>query len=101
MIVVRFAVRCQSGKAEEVLAALKDVVRPSRKLEGVVSFDIGRDLTDPDVFIATEIFEDRAALDRQEELPEVATAMGVLEQCLAAEPDATIYHVSSSEPYGE
>ncbi len=100
MIVIRFMVRCQPGRAEEVMAALKDVVSPSRALDGVISFDIGRDLTDPDSFIATEVFEDRAALDRQESLPEVAVALGVFEQSLAAEPEATIFHVSSSEPWG-
>jgi hypothetical protein len=41
------------------MSALKDVISPSRMLEGVVSFDIGRDLTDPKVFVATEVFEDR------------------------------------------
>lgn len=101
MIVVRFMVRSQPGKAEDVMAALGDVVSPSRALDGVVSFDIGRDVTDPDVFIATEVFEDRAALDRQEALPEVAKALGVLEQSLAAEPEATIFTVSSSEPWGD
>jgi quinol monooxygenase YgiN len=101
MIVVRFMVRCQPGKAGQVMAAFQEVVPPSRTLEGVISFDIGRDVTDPDVFIATEIFEDRAALDRQEALPEVAKALGVLEESLAAAPEATIFHVSSSEPWGD
>lgn len=97
MIVVRFVVRCQPGKAEAVMAALRDVVAPSRALDGVVSFDIGRDVTDPDVFIATEVFEDRAALDRQESLAEVARAMQVFEDSLTATPEETIFHVSSSE----
>jgi quinol monooxygenase YgiN len=57
------------------MAALKDVVAPSRVLDGVISFDIGRDVTDPDAFIATEVFEDQAALDLQESLPEVAKAL--------------------------
>lgn len=100
MIVIRFVVRSQPGRAEDVMAALKDVVAPSRALDGVISFDIGRDVSDPDVFIATEVFEGRGALDRQESLPEVARALGVFEQCLAAEPEATIFHVSSSEPWG-
>ncbi|RAM38401.1 putative quinol monooxygenase [Arthrobacter globiformis] len=98
MIVVRFLVRCQPGKADEVMAVLRDVVRPSRALDGVVSFDIGRDVTDPDVFIATEVFEDRAALDRQESLPEVARALEIFEGSLAAEPEETIFHVYSTEP---
>lgn len=100
MIVIRFMLRSQPDRAEEVMAALKDVAPPSRALDGVISFDIGRDVTDPDVFIATEVFEDRAALERQESLPEVARALGVFEQSLAAEPEATIFHVSSSEPWG-
>lgn len=101
MIVVRFKVKCRPGRADDVNAALSAVIPPSRRLPGVVSFDIGRDVDDPDAFIATEVFEDRAALDRQESLPEVAAALGVLQEALADEPEATIFHVSSSEPWGE
>ncbi|MGQ0802487.1 MAG: putative quinol monooxygenase [Actinomycetota bacterium] len=101
MIVVRFKVRSQPDKAEQVMAALEDVVAPSRKVDGVVSFDIGRDLTDPDSFIATEVFDDQAALERQEALSEVAKALGVLEESLVAEPEATLFRVSSSEPWGD
>ena len=100
MIVVRFKVRCLPDKAEYVRAALENVIATSRALEGVISFDIARDLADPNSFIATEVFEDRAALDRQESQPEVAAALAVLEESLAAEPEATIYNVSSTEPHG-
>jgi quinol monooxygenase YgiN len=100
VIVVRFKVQCQPDKTQQVMAALQDVVAPSRALDGVVSFDVARDLTDPNSFVATEVFEDRDALDRQESLPEVETALAVFEQSLAAEPEATVFHVSSSEPHG-
>jgi quinol monooxygenase YgiN len=100
MIVVRFKVRCRPEQAEEVRAALERVVAPSRALPGVVSFDVGRDLLDPSAFLATEVFEDRDALDRQEALPEVANALAVLEGSLVAPPEATIFHVSTSEPHG-
>ena len=99
MIVVRFKVQCQPEKTEQVAAAMEQVIAPSRALDGVVSFDIGRDLADPDSLIATEVFEDRAALDRQESQPEVATVLGLLEESVAVEPEATIFHVSSSEPH--
>jgi quinol monooxygenase YgiN len=99
MIVVRFKVQCQPEKTEQVMAAFEEVIAPSRGVDGVVSFDIARDLTDPDSFIATEVFEDRAALDRQESLPEVKKTLAVLEQSLTAEPEATVFHVSSSEPH--
>jgi len=101
MIVVRFKVQCRPEKAEQAMAAFQKVVAASRGLDGVISFDMGRDIADPNSFIATEVFEDRAALDRQESLPVVQETVGLLEQILAAEPEATIFHVSSSEPWGE
>lgn len=101
MIVVRFKMTCRPDRAEAVEALLSDVVGPSRTVDGVVHFDIGRDLVDPSSFIATEVFEDRAALDRQEALPEVAKVMGLFEEALATEPEATIYDVASSQPYGD
>jgi quinol monooxygenase YgiN len=101
MIVVRFKAKCKPEKTEQAGAAFKAVVAPSRAVEGVVSFDIGRDVTDPNSFIATEVFADRAALSRQESLPVVQEAIRLLPQLLAAEPEATIFHVSSSEPWGD
>ena len=100
MEIVRFKVHCQPDRTENVRAALQAVVAPSRALAGVVHFDGGRDIGDPNVFIATEVFEDKAAMDRQDALAEVAAALTVLEESLAAEPEADVYHVSSSEPWG-
>ena len=68
MIVVRFKLRCSPDKAEEVGALLAAVQSASQAVPGVITFDIGRDLLDADAFIATDVFDDRAALDRQEAL---------------------------------
>lgn len=100
MIVVRFKVQCRPEKTEQLKAAFHDVIAPSRVLAGVISFDIARDLADPNAFVATEVFEDRGALERQESLPEVAKVLAILEESLAAEPEATIFEVASSEPWG-
>ena len=97
MLVIRFKVRCQPEKTDRVKAAFRDAIAPSRAVAGVVSFDIARDLADPNSFIATEVFEDQAARDRQESLPEVAKVMAILPESLAAPPEATMFHVSSSE----
>ena len=51
-------------------------------------------LHDPGRF---RVFEDVAARDRQEQLPEVAYVMALLPDALAAPPEATLFHVSSSE----
>ena len=99
MIVVRFKVQCQPGKTEHALAVMQAVVGRSRALPGVISFDIGRDIIDPNSIIATEVFEDREALDRQESQPDVANVLSVLPQLVAAPPEATLFHVASSEPH--
>jgi quinol monooxygenase YgiN len=100
VIVVRFKVECLPEKVEEALAAFEKVIAPSRKIDGVISFDIGRDVADPNSILAVEVFEDRAALDRQESQAVVQEVMGRFEEFLAAAPEATIFNVSSSEPYG-
>jgi quinol monooxygenase YgiN len=98
VIVLRFKVRCQPEKTEQLKVAFEKVVAPSRAVYGVISFDIAADLTDPDSFIATEVFEDQAARERQESLPEVAEVLALLPDSLAAPPEATVFHVASSEP---
>ena len=100
MIVVRFKVVCPPQKAEALAVAFRSAIAPSRKVEGVISFDIARDLVDQNAFVATEVFEDRAALARQEALPEVASVLALLDESLASEPEATIFNVASSEPWG-
>jgi quinol monooxygenase YgiN len=98
MIVLRFKLQCQPEKADAVMAALSEVIAPSRATAGVISFDIARDITDQNSFIATEVFEDEAARERQESLPQVGNVMTLLPESVAGPPEATLYHVSSSEP---
>jgi quinol monooxygenase YgiN len=97
VIVVRFRVQCRPGAADQVADAMSAVVTASRSLAGVSHFDVGRDVTDPDVLIATEVFDDADARSRQETLPQVADVMKLLPAALAAPPEATLFHVSSSE----
>jgi quinol monooxygenase YgiN len=97
MIVVRFKVQCLQDKTADLLAAFQDVIAPSRAVDGVISFDVARDLLDPNSFIATEVFENEAARQRQESLPEVAKVLALLPDSVAAAPEATVFQVSSSE----
>ena len=99
MIIVRFKMRCQTGKVDQAAAVLNAVIGPSRALPGVLNFDIGRDLSDPDCLIATEVFEDPVAMDTQESLPEVGAVLALLPEILAAPPEATRFHVSLAEPH--
>ena len=76
------------------MAALDDIITPARATEGVINFDIARVLLEPDSFIATAIYEDGAALERQESAPEVHRAMAMFAESLAAPPERTIYDAS-------
>ena len=96
MIVLRFKVTCQPETTEQLLAAMRKVVPLSRQVEGVIGFDIAQDILDPNTIIATEVFDDAAARERQESLPEVAGVLGILPDCLAAPPEATVFEVSSA-----
>jgi len=92
---MRFKVKVHPRRAEEVRAALEAVIEPSRALDGVVRLDIARDLSDPDTFIATEVYEDEAAPERQESLPVVEAALSLIREC-TVEREATLYHVTSA-----
>jgi len=96
MIVIRFKVQCQPDRLEEALAAFAAVVSPSREIDGVISFDVARDVVDPNSILAVEVFEDEAARERQESLAEVGRVMSLLPEIIAAPPEATVFHVSSS-----
>jgi quinol monooxygenase YgiN len=98
MIVVRFKVQCQPSQTEEMAAAMEKVVGAARSLPGVIHFDIARDLTDSNALIATEVFEDSEAMEREESLPEVARVVDLMEAgALAGPPEWTRFEVASSE----
>jgi quinol monooxygenase YgiN len=98
VLIVRFKARCLPGKTEEVREAMTAIIAPSRAMSGVINFDFGRDITDPDSFIATEVYEDRAAMDRQEAQPEVAKLLDLIGAgAFAGPPEWTIFEVVSAE----
>ena len=96
MIVIRFKVQCLADRIDDALRAFAAVVEPSREIDGVISFDIGRDLVDPNSIVAVEVFEDESARARQESLPEVSKVMELLPAAVSAAPEATTFQVSSS-----
>jgi quinol monooxygenase YgiN len=98
VLVVRFKVRCRSDKTPQMAGAMKNVAEAVRVLPGVIHFDVARDLTDDDALIATEVFEDRAAMEREESLPQVAMVVELMQSgALAGAPEWTIFEVASAE----
>ena len=91
MVILRFKIQSKPDKSDELMAALAEIVAPARATEGVVEFDIARALREPDSFIATAIYEDGAALERQESLPEVHRVMAMLPESLVGPAERTIF----------
>jgi quinol monooxygenase YgiN len=81
MVILRQRMRSKPDKCDDVMAALVAIVTPARATPGVISLDIARDLLEPDAFIATRIYEDGAALERQESAPDVHRAMAMFARC--------------------
>ena len=97
MIVARFKVQCRPERTEEMGAAIAAVEAPSRMIPGVVHFDVARSLTDPDTFIAIEVFEDRQALERQNAQGEVAMVLGLIEAgALTGDYEWTVWETDSA-----
>src|SRR5260370_29933794 len=94
MVILRFKIRSKHDKNDELMAALAEIITPARATEGVINFDIARVLRDPDWFIATAVYEDSAALERQESLPQVHRVMAMFPQSLATPPERTLYDPS-------
>ena len=99
MVILRFKIHSKPDKSDELMAALAEIITPARDTEGVVEFDIARVLRDPDFFIATAIYEDGAALERQESLPEVHRVMAMPPDSLVAPPERTIFD-AAVDPIG-
>ena len=94
MIILHQEMRAKPEKCDEVMAALAAIIPGARATEGVVKLDIARDLLDPDSFVATGVYEDGAALERQESRPEVHKVMAMLPESLAAPLERTIFDAS-------
>ena len=94
MLILRQKMRSKPDMSDELIAALAEIIPTARATEGLISFDIARTLDDPNSFIATAVYDDAAALERQESAAEVHRAMAIFPDLLAAPPERTIYDAS-------
>ena len=94
MVILRFKVHSKPERSDELLLVLAEIIPAARATEGVINFDIARTLDDPDSFIATVVYDDGAALERQEAVAEVHRAMAIFPDSLVAPPERTIFDAS-------
>ena len=100
MVILRQKMRAKPDKSDELMAALAEIITPARATDGVISLDIARVLLEPDSFIATAVYDDGAALELQESLPEVDRVMAMLPESLVAAPERTIFDASLDPALG-
>ena len=91
MLILRQKMVAKPDKSEELGAALAEIIGPGRSVEGVISLDIARVLHEPDAYIATVVYEDAAAIERQESRPEVQKVVAILPDALAAPLERTFF----------
>jgi quinol monooxygenase YgiN len=94
MVILRQKMQSNADKSDELTAGLADIIGPARETKGVISFDIARVLLEPHSFIAIAVYEDGAALQRQESAPKARRAMAMFPEWLAPLPERMIYDAS-------
>jgi len=96
MVILRQQMRSKPERTDDVLAALAAIMPDARATQGVISLDIARDLLDPDSFVATGIYEDGAALRRQQSALAVHRAMAMFRRRSRRRPIDAVSRIGES-----
>jgi quinol monooxygenase YgiN len=99
MILYRVTVQVREARLDRARLLLRDLVRASRAVPGVISFDILQDPDNSARFVSIEVYENQAALDRQAVLPELDTLMAELDDLLTDGPEGTRFQVFAAQPW--
>ena len=98
MLVVRARLHVRPDKRADFLDTIVDVIHDSRHVPGVSSYEICESVTEPNVFVAVEVYDSADAWSRHRSSEIYEKALPVLRECLADPPEGGVYTVSSSEP---
>jgi hypothetical protein len=92
MIVVRFRANCPPERLHDALTTLA-----GRIVQGVIHYDVGRDVTNPDTIIVTAVLPDQDELDR-EAPPELGQLKALFADFPGEPPEATIFDLAPARP---
>lgn len=98
MLVVRARLHVRPDRRADFLDTVTDVIHDSRHVPGVTSYDICESVTEPNVFVAVEVYDSAEAWARHRASEIYQKALPDLKECLADPPEGGTYQVSSSEP---
>jgi quinol monooxygenase YgiN/ubiquinone/menaquinone biosynthesis C-methylase UbiE len=99
MIIYRVEVAVRPERLPRARTMFAELVRQSRQVPGVHTFDVLQDPDDACRFVSVEVFEDRAAVERQSALPLVREVIEEFDTLLHTQPRGTAFFVSASEPW--
>ncbi|SPL88434.1 unnamed protein product [[Actinomadura] parvosata subsp. kistnae] len=99
MILYRVALTVDPGQVEHARHLFAELVEASRRVPGVIDFDILQDPADPHRFVSIEVYADEAAVELQDKLPQLQAVMDALPALLTSSLAGTKFVVSASEPW--
>jgi quinol monooxygenase YgiN len=79
--------KAQEGKADELRAALEDLVEPSRAEDGNIQYDLLENLDDPNEFIFVEQWRDGEALEAHAKTDHFRAGGAKLAELLGGRPE--------------
>ena len=98
MLVIRARLDVRPDMRSDFLDAITDVIHDARHLDGVFSFDVCESITEPNVFISIEVYENDETRAQHRQSDIFSQALPVLESCLSKAAGGHVYQVSKAEP---
>jgi quinol monooxygenase YgiN len=97
-IAVIGTIRFPSERVREVLPHLRKLVEATRQHDGCVAYDVAEDPFDPGLIRFSELWPDRASLDRHLVAPHIAPWREAARACGLGERSFTAYEVVAAGP---
>lgn len=85
-VTLHIEMRAREGKAKDLQQALLDLRAESRREEGCTSYELSRQLDDPNVVLLYELWETESALDAHNRTPHLAAFRARLDELLIEPP---------------
>jgi len=90
MIGVVAKLSIQEAKVDEAIDLIKELMTGVAKEEGILSYTMNRDKTNPDTIVIMERYKDQAAFDYHSSSPHFKAFFGKIGGLLAGKPDISV-----------
>ena len=90
MIGVVAKIPVKDGKADDMIALLKDLMVHVAQEEGTVLYTLNRDPTNPNTIVIMERYKDKAALEAHSSTPHFKALSSKMPEFLAGKPEILV-----------